>query len=200
MKNMHILPWDDSLCRKGQKTAWLRPYTLDWNNPESDSLHLEYSYNGSDWYQLNGNNGIWFPDFGSKRLHSPSIYQLINGTYLIAASDAVYESSMHLVCTTDFIHYTGAVCTDRDYEFERSTRSHRSRPQTAPLKFRWKFSQNFKKIMENLSRCSCTRWRKSISPQNREKNRLFRKESLWSIQTVCRKSGKSAGICPKLIG
>ena len=84
MKNMHILPWDDSLCRKGQKTAWLRPYTLDWNNPESDSLHLEYSYNGSDWYQLNGNNGIWFPDFGSKRLHSPSIYQLINGTYLIA--------------------------------------------------------------------------------------------------------------------
>ena len=119
MKNMHILPWDDSLCRKGQKTAWLRPYTLDWNNPESDSLHLEYSYNGSDWYQLNGNNGIWFPDFGSKRLHSPSIYQLINGTYLIAASDAVYESSMHLVCTTDFIHYTGAVCTDRDYEFEQ---------------------------------------------------------------------------------
>ena len=46
MKNMHILPWDDSLCRKGQKTAWLRPYTLDWNNPESDSLHLEYSTTG----------------------------------------------------------------------------------------------------------------------------------------------------------
>lgn len=114
MKNMHILPWDDSLCQKGRNTAWLRPYTMNWNDPESDSLHLEYSYNGSDWYQLNGNNGIWFPDFGSKRLQSPSIYQLNHGTYLIAASDAVNESCMHLVCTRDFIHYTGASYTGKN--------------------------------------------------------------------------------------
>ncbi len=119
MKNMHILPWDDSLCAKGRKTAWLRPYTLNWDNPESDSLYLEYSYNGTDWYQLNGNNGIWFPDFGSKRLHSPAVYQLDHGTYLIAASDAADESCIHLVFTTDFIHYTGAVYTGRDCGFEK---------------------------------------------------------------------------------
>ena len=119
MKNMHILPWDDSLCAKGRKTAWLRPYTLNWDNPESDSLHLEYSYNGTDWYQLNGNNGIWFPDFGSKRLHSPAVYQLDHGTYLIAASDAADDSCIHLVFTTDFIHYTGAVYTGRDCGFEK---------------------------------------------------------------------------------
>ncbi|WP_343084051.1 family 43 glycosylhydrolase [Blautia producta] len=119
MKNMHILPWDDSLYAKGRKTAWLRPYTLNWDNPESDSLHLEYSYNGTDWYQLNGNNGIWFPDFGSKRLHSPAVYQLDHGTYLIAASDAADDSCIHLVFTTDFIHYTGAVYTGRDCGFEK---------------------------------------------------------------------------------
>lgn len=119
MKNMHILPWDDSLCQKGQNTAWLRPYTLDWNNPESDSLHLEYSYNGSDWYQLNGNNGIWFPDFGSKRLQSPSLYELEHGTYLIAANDAANASCLHLVCTTDFIHYTGAAYTGKNIALDK---------------------------------------------------------------------------------
>ena len=46
-------PWNDCLCRRGQETAYLRPYTKDWNTPESDSLHLEYSYNGKNWYAFN---------------------------------------------------------------------------------------------------------------------------------------------------
>ena len=44
MKKMYTLPQEDILCREGQTRAFLRPYTKDWDNPESDSLHLEYSY------------------------------------------------------------------------------------------------------------------------------------------------------------
>ena len=111
MKTMNTLPWNDCLCRKDQTTAWLRPYTMDWNNPESDSLHLEYSYNGKDWYALNCGNGIWYPDFGSKRLIHPAIYQLTDTSWMITGTDGEDSSLMHLVRTTDFIHYTGASCT-----------------------------------------------------------------------------------------
>lgn len=111
MKSMHILSHDNSICRKDQKTAWLRPYTKNWNTPESDSLHLEYSYNKEDWYPLNGNNAVWSADFGSGQINSPSVYLLKNGAWLITASDASDPSFMHLVRTKDFIHYTGASYT-----------------------------------------------------------------------------------------
>ena len=120
MKQMNILPTADCLCREGQQTAWLRPYTMDWNTPESDSLHLEYSYNKSDWYQLNGGNGVWFPDFGSGRITSPALYLLENHGYLVTAGDAENADRRHLVRTVDFIHYTGASYTGSGWEISAS--------------------------------------------------------------------------------
>lgn len=120
MKQMNILPTADCLCREGQQTAWLRPYTMDWNTPESDSLHLEYSYNKSDWYQLNGGNGVWFPDFGSGRITSPALYLLENHGYLVTAGDAENADRQHLVRTEDFIHYTGASYTGSSWEISAS--------------------------------------------------------------------------------
>lgn len=120
MKQMNILPTADCLCREGQQTAWLRPYTMDWNTPESDSLHLEYSYNKSDWYQLNGGNGVWFPDFGSGRITSPALYLLENHGYLVTAGDAENADRRHLVRTEDFIHYTGASYTGSGWEISAS--------------------------------------------------------------------------------
>lgn len=117
---MNILPTADCLCREGQQTAWLRPYTMDWNTPESDSLHLEYSYNKSDWYQLNGGNGVWFPDFGSGRITSPALYLLENHGYLVTAGDAENADRRHLVRTEDFIHYTGASYTGSGWEISAS--------------------------------------------------------------------------------
>lgn len=108
MKQMHELPWDDSLCPKGQTWAFLRPYTKNWDNPESDSLHLEYSYNGTDWYALNGNNGVWFPDYGSKQLTNPSLHHLKDRGYLVTALDSKESSRMYFAETRDFIHFTGA--------------------------------------------------------------------------------------------
>lgn len=120
MKQMNILPTADCLCREGQQTAWLRPYTMDWNTPESDSLYLEYSYNKSDWYQLNGGNGVWFPDFGSGRIISPALYLLENHGYLVTAGDAEDADRRHLVRTEDFIHYTGASYTGSGREISAS--------------------------------------------------------------------------------
>lgn len=120
MKQMNILPTADCLCREGQQTAWLRPYTMDWNTPESDSLHLEYSYNKSDWYQLNGGNGVWFPDFGSGRITSPALYLLENHGYLVTAGDAENADRRHLVRTEDFIHYTGSSYTGSGWEISAS--------------------------------------------------------------------------------
>lgn len=100
------LPWDDSLCIKNQITAFIRPYTKDWNNPESDSLHLEYSYNGEDWYPLNGNNGIYFPTKGSAQMQSPKIYELDNQTYYIVALDALNPEYVFTLLSDDLIHYS----------------------------------------------------------------------------------------------
>ncbi len=118
MKKMYTLPQEDILCRDGQTRAFLRPYTKNWNNPESDSLHLEYSYNGRNWYSLNGNNGIWFPDYGSKQLSEPSIYSLKNGSYLITARDAKDSSHMYFAETKDFLSFTGAGYTGIDWDFK----------------------------------------------------------------------------------
>lgn len=107
MKKMHLLPEEDILLKTGQTWAFLRPYTKNWDNPESDSLHLEYSYNGKDWYAFNGNNGIWFPDHGSKQLAQPSIHHLKDSGYLVTALDAKDPSRMYFVETMDFIHFTG---------------------------------------------------------------------------------------------
>lgn len=113
------LPWNDCLCRRGQETAYLRPYTKDWNTPESDSLHLEYSYNGKNWYAFNGNNGIWFPDFGSHRLASPAVYALEDGGYFVTALDCLDPSRAFFAETKDFIHFTGAGYTDASMDFSR---------------------------------------------------------------------------------
>lgn len=120
MKKMNLLPAAGCLCGENQKTVWLRPYTMNWNTPESDSLHLEYSYNGTDWYQLNGGNGVWFPDFGSKRLTSPVLYLLEDDSFLITALDAADEKHLHLVRTEDFIRYTGASWTDINWDISAS--------------------------------------------------------------------------------
>lgn len=118
MKKMYTLPQEDILCREGQTRAFLRPYTKDWDNPESDSLHLEYSYNGKNWYSLNGNNGIWFPDYGSKHLTSPSVYRLKNGGYFITAEDAKDPSHIYFAETKDFLSFTGAGYTGADWNFK----------------------------------------------------------------------------------
>ena len=37
MNKMYTLPQEDILCKEGQTRAFLRPYTKNWDNPESDS-------------------------------------------------------------------------------------------------------------------------------------------------------------------
>ena len=106
MNKMHALPQEDILCKEGQTRAFLRPYTKNWDNPESNSLHLEYSYNGKNWYSLNGNNGVWFPDYGSKQLTDPSVYQMKSGSYFITARDAKDPSHMYFAETNDFYSFT----------------------------------------------------------------------------------------------
>lgn len=103
---MLVLPFDDALYTSNQLYAYLRPYTLDWQNEESDSLHLEYSYNGFDWYALNGNNGVLFPSTGSKRLVNPKLYELNNGLFYITAEDILSRQCLFSFLTQDFIHYT----------------------------------------------------------------------------------------------
>ena len=119
MNKMHALPQEDILCKEGQTRAFLRPYTKNWDNPESNSLHLEYSYNGKNWYSLNGNNGVWFPDYGSKQLTDPSVYQMKSGSYFITARDAKDPSHMYFAETNDFYSFTGAGYTGADWDFKK---------------------------------------------------------------------------------
>lgn len=84
---------------------FLRAYTVEWNNEESDSLHLEYSHDGEKWYALNGNNGVLFPTKGSKRMKNP-VFVKKGDSYQLAATDAVDEGKGFTFETTDLIHYT----------------------------------------------------------------------------------------------
>lgn len=89
----------------------VRPYTVDWNNEESDSLHLEYSYNGDDWFALNGNNGILFPTLGSKRMENPTLIAKDGGFKLFAA-DACNSSKVFVYDSNDLITYTNESYVD----------------------------------------------------------------------------------------
>lgn len=85
---------------------FLRGYTMDWDTPESDSLHLEYSYGKNIWYTLNGGNGIYFPKSGSGQLINPRLKELPEGGFEVIAEDKK-DSTLFIKCKTkDFITYT----------------------------------------------------------------------------------------------
>ena len=86
-------------------TIFLRAYTMDWDTPESDSLHLEYSYDETVWYALNGGNGVYFPSVGSKQLLNPRLRKNEDGYFEIIAEDKK-DSTLIMKCKTkDFIEY-----------------------------------------------------------------------------------------------
>ena len=89
-----------------ENTFYVRPYTVDWNNEESDSLHLEYSYNGDEWYALNGSNGVLFPQIGSKRMKNPKFVRNSEGSITLYAQDALDENLIFLYSTKDLIKYS----------------------------------------------------------------------------------------------
>lgn len=90
-----------------KKTAYLRAYTMDWNTPESDSLHLEYSYKNDNeyWFALNGGNGVFFPTVGSGQLDNPRISKNADGTFTILGEDRKDATLFMEFKTKDFITY-----------------------------------------------------------------------------------------------
>lgn len=58
-KKMRKLPIADFLIRK--EIAYIRSHTVTWESPDDDQYYLEYSYNRSDWFALNGGNAILLP-------------------------------------------------------------------------------------------------------------------------------------------
>ena len=84
---------------------YIRPYTVDWNNEESDSLHLEYSYDKENWYAFNGNNGILFAQGGSKRMAAPQIVKSGDG-FIVYAADALDADKVFVYHSADLIEYS----------------------------------------------------------------------------------------------
>lgn len=87
-------------------SIYLRPYTVDWNNPESDSIHLEYSYDKENWYSLNGNNGVLFAKSGSRRMSEPQIIKMSEDRFKIYAKDSLDTNKVFVYETSDFISYS----------------------------------------------------------------------------------------------
>lgn len=52
------LPVASFLCQDNQTTAYIRTRTVSWEPPVYNNVYLEYSYNGQNWYALNGGNSI----------------------------------------------------------------------------------------------------------------------------------------------
>ena len=85
---------------------YLRPYTAEWNNAESDSLHLEYSYDKKNWFALNGNNGILFANKGKGRISKPAIIKVDKETFKVYALDATDSTKVYVYTTKNFIEYS----------------------------------------------------------------------------------------------
>ena len=58
-KQMRHFPTAGSLYPKN--TAYIRSHKVDWESPLENHYYLEYSYNRSDWFALNGGNSILLP-------------------------------------------------------------------------------------------------------------------------------------------
>ncbi len=58
-KQMRMLPAPD--CLTAGSAAYLRSHTVTWEPPVDNQYYLEYSYNRSDWFALNGGNAISLP-------------------------------------------------------------------------------------------------------------------------------------------
>lgn len=84
---------------------YIRPYIKDWKNEESDSLHLEYSYDKQDWYAFNGDNGILFAQSGSRRMVNPQIVKNEEG-FTVYAADALDAEKVFVYTTKDFVAYS----------------------------------------------------------------------------------------------
>lgn len=84
---------------------YVKPFTVDWNNEESDSLHLAYSYDKEEWYNLNGNNGILFLSEGSKQMKNPSIVKNSDG-YAVYVEDAKDSDKIYKYTSKNLIDYT----------------------------------------------------------------------------------------------
>jgi len=96
---------------------YVRPYTMNWKNAESDSLHLEYSYDKKDWYALNGNNGILFAEYGFGRMTKPQLVKTEDGFKVYA--EKVPErpqdiSKVYVYTSKDLIEYHEQIVSRRD--------------------------------------------------------------------------------------
>lgn len=100
-----LAPQERKDKRNMNKTGfYIRPYTVNWNNEESDSLHLEYSYDKEDWYAFNGDNGILFAQSGSKRMAKPQIVK-DGDSFRIYAMDAVDNDKVFCYESKDLITF-----------------------------------------------------------------------------------------------
>lgn len=84
---------------------YIRPYIVDWKNEESDSLHIEYSYDKNDWYRLNGDNGILFAKTGSKRMSEPQIIKR-EDEFIIYGKDSLDNEKTFVFTSKDLITYS----------------------------------------------------------------------------------------------
>lgn len=91
---------------------YVRPYIVDWKNEESDSLHLEYSYDKEEWYALNGNNGILFAKGGSRRMAAPQIVKAGEG-FKVYAEDALDGTKVFAYTSKDLIEYSEEIILDK---------------------------------------------------------------------------------------
>jgi len=96
---------------------YVRPYTMNWKNAESDSLHLEYSYDKKDWYALNGNNGILFAEYGFGRMTKPQLVKTEDGFKVYA--EKVPErpqdiSKVYVYTSKDLIEYHEQIVSRSD--------------------------------------------------------------------------------------
>lgn len=102
----YIMPWDGITEAGYDPKGSYKDVTWSYiTGQESNSLHLEYSYNEKNWFSLYGNNGVFFSPLGSRQIKNPHLVRQADGSVLLYAQDAWIAGMSVIFTTNDLIHY-----------------------------------------------------------------------------------------------
>jgi hypothetical protein len=77
-----------------------------FNGNGEDGLHLAYSYNGRQWFIINGDQSFVKPLVGTKLMRDPSIYQASDGTFHMVWTTGWWDNGFGYASSKDLITWS----------------------------------------------------------------------------------------------
>ncbi len=74
---------------------------------EPETMKLAYTYNGVEWFSLNGGHAVLKAETGTGRLRDPSLLRKKDGTFCVLATQGYDTDSVYVFDSTDLTSFSG---------------------------------------------------------------------------------------------